>query len=930
MGGIGGGSAAVAGELRRLFAGESVAGLGDRALLARFVAASDPAAFEALVIRHGPMVLGVCGRILPDPHDVDDAFQATFLVLVRKARTLRDGDHLGPWLHGVALRVARRSRATSARRKARERAATVPEARPDDAHLGPDRAELRAAIDEEIGRLPDHHRRPVVLCDVEGLSREEAAAQLGWSLNMVRGRLERARDRLRVRLSRRGLAPSGAWVALTSPAVPSSPLVAATSRAAVAVASGRLGADLVSASAVALSRGVSRMMILSRWKLVAASVLATGTVLGVAAVPGLARVGPPVANQEAAARPRPVAQARPVLPPLGPLPDPNAPIPSHDVRVSGVVRDLEGRPVADATVDAFSTQTLYLKGRSDTFVDRGTTKVGTTTTGADGTYQFPAIAVPTRRLIPAPMPSPPFVQFSVVARLPGTGIGWFGESEKHAIDAVGPEDAQGLSPPGTPAVLDVVLRPEADLKGRVVDEDNLPLAGVEVSLFTVNLQDEQGLETTVPFVLSAEDRRRTRAVTDGFGRFRLAGLPSSACCQVLFERAGRPGEFHHASTSAEVATTHPDLVSPASHTTHPVLPRDMTVSLPMPRKLALRVVSDGDGKPAAGIRVSVESKLPSSATIAKGVTDAEGRATLELPAGEYPALSAVPDAIDSPFVRTELRPFAVAPKPLDQSLALRMRSGCEIVVEAVNTFTGQGIPGIRFEIRPAADEGEWVPLQKSTLYLTRDDATGPDGRYRAVVEPTPGQTYRVRVRGTGRDREVNFPYDVRPAESKPFEPSAGKTVDLRFRLVTSAIPRPEQFPPPPDPATVYTVEPIPVRGIIKPRTPEQDREFVSAAAIVAKARPIPDDRIRFFGWMDKPDSRATFAGWWAFVQGVETTPEGQIITLRVSVQARDKAGDQIGIMNNFIEEYRWSEGRLQYLKGYTCPIIGAEPSFSGL
>jgi RNA polymerase sigma factor (sigma-70 family) len=266
-------------DVLRLFEGDSVAGLSDGELVDRFANRRDELAFEGLVTRLGPMVLGVCRRMLADPHDVDDAFQATFLVLVKKAGSLRNPDLVAPWLHGVATRVARRARAESARRTIRERVAVVDEGRMEAVGLESEWPELRALIDEEIERLPENHRRAVVLCDVEGLSREEAALRLGWSLNMVRGRLERARDRLRVRLARRGLAPSGAWAALVvARPTPPAALLAATTRAGLAFSAGRMGAGLVSASAVALSRGVLRMMMLSKLKVGLAILVSSGFV----------------------------------------------------------------------------------------------------------------------------------------------------------------------------------------------------------------------------------------------------------------------------------------------------------------------------------------------------------------------------------------------------------------------------------------------------------------------------------------------------------------------------------------------------------------------------------------------------------------------------------------------------------------------------
>src|SRR3954470_1000564 len=137
-------------EIDRVFNRGTVAALGEDELLGRFISRRDEGAFEVLVTRHGPMVLGVCRRLLRDPNDVADAFQATFLVLLRKAGTLQDPRRLGPWLHGVAFRVASRARANSARRRERERRGGRAEA----VSVVPDRDDLRRVIDEEVNRLP--------------------------------------------------------------------------------------------------------------------------------------------------------------------------------------------------------------------------------------------------------------------------------------------------------------------------------------------------------------------------------------------------------------------------------------------------------------------------------------------------------------------------------------------------------------------------------------------------------------------------------------------------------------------------------------------------------------------------------------------------------------------------------------------------------
>jgi RNA polymerase sigma factor (sigma-70 family) len=198
------------GHLETLFRIGTVVGLSDAELLERFVAGRDEAGeanFRALVARHGPMVLRVCRSVLDDPHDAEDAFQVTFLALARKAGSIRKHGSLGSWLHGTALRVAKKAQIAARRRLARE--SRVAEARATIASASQpsiDDTELMPILHEEIERLPANYRAPIVLCYLEGMTHDQAALELGWPVGTVRGRLARARDLLRSRLTRRGLA----------------------------------------------------------------------------------------------------------------------------------------------------------------------------------------------------------------------------------------------------------------------------------------------------------------------------------------------------------------------------------------------------------------------------------------------------------------------------------------------------------------------------------------------------------------------------------------------------------------------------------------------------------------------------------------------------------------------------------------------------
>jgi RNA polymerase sigma factor (sigma-70 family) len=250
--------------------------LTDGQLLESFVAQKDEAAFHALVRRHGPMVLGVCRRILRNIHDADDAFQATFLVLVRKASTVKPREMVGGWLHGVAWHTARKARANAARRYQKEKllAATYEPEAPAPSPW-PD---LQVILDGELKGLPSKYRLPILLCDLERKTIKETARQLGWPPGTVAGRLARARVLLARRLTRRGIGlPAGALAGLLAQKaladVPAA-LTAATSQAVRALAAGHAGT--ISANVLALTQGVLKSMLTIRLK------VATAVLMGVA------------------------------------------------------------------------------------------------------------------------------------------------------------------------------------------------------------------------------------------------------------------------------------------------------------------------------------------------------------------------------------------------------------------------------------------------------------------------------------------------------------------------------------------------------------------------------------------------------------------------------------------------------------------------
>ncbi len=265
-------SPAVLRNIYTLFHVGTTNGVTDAQLLDRFKARSDldssEAAFAALLDRHGPMVLGVCRRALRNPDDVADAFQATFLILVRKANSVRVDDSLGRWLYGVSRRVAARAKLAAARRSGPQvREIELAAAPARDANLD----ELRDVLDEEIGRLPEEFRSAVVLCELEGLGHGEAARELGCAVGTVKSRLSRAREKLRTRLIRRGVAPTAcaSYVESASAAVPSE-FIEATVKAAIENANG-----VVSPAVAWLIQGVLRTMFLNKLSMIAITVVAS-------------------------------------------------------------------------------------------------------------------------------------------------------------------------------------------------------------------------------------------------------------------------------------------------------------------------------------------------------------------------------------------------------------------------------------------------------------------------------------------------------------------------------------------------------------------------------------------------------------------------------------------------------------------------------
>jgi RNA polymerase sigma factor (sigma-70 family) len=457
----------------------------DQQLLDRFAKGREEVAFAALVRRHGPLVLGVCRRVLRQEQDAEDVFQATFLVLSRKAATIDRRASLGSWLYRVAFHMALKTRKQAAARQRREaQSRRHDESDPLAEVTG---RELLAVFDEELQRLPECERVALVQCYLQGKTRDEAAREAGCSESTMKRRLERGKDRMRKRLARRGVALPAALLAAVlaqgaKAAVPG-PLAASVVKAARLLATGKAAAGVVSVRAVALADEALRAMTASKVKTLGALIL------------GVALLG--VGTGLFASSPRGV-----VPPPADPAPaakeSPKA-APADDARkmtVSGRVLDADGKPLGGADVAVLARPKEAHRGGD--LSSGGIEVLGRAKTDAGGRFR-----------LELPHTSPQrFPAGVAVARGPGHGLGW----QRLDLDAEKP-------------TADVRLTREQVIRGRFVDLQGAPAVGVTVSVTAV-AKGERADDTAVGAPAEIKDLPLwpAAAVTDKDGRFELRGV----------------------------------------------------------------------------------------------------------------------------------------------------------------------------------------------------------------------------------------------------------------------------------------------------------------------------------------------------------------------------------------------------------------------
>jgi RNA polymerase sigma factor (sigma-70 family) len=438
-------------HLRHLVAARRVEELSDGRLLERFVRGRDEAAFAALVQRHSGLVLGVCRRVLQHAQDAEDAFQAAFLVLAQRAGAIRNPEAVGSWLYEVAYHIATRARAHAARRRTSERQAHAKA--PPETPAQTAWPELQPILDEELHRLPEKYRRPLVLCYFQGKTNRQAAAELGWPVGSISRRLARARELLRRSLTRRGVVLSGtalaSFLAGQRAASASPALVHTTARAALFHAAGKTAAGLASPYAFTLAQGALKSMVLTKLKIATAFLLALGIlVLGALTRPAAAQrqAGAPA---ELRAAPEPPLVKKEVKIPKGAA-DSSSKEAGKKMTVRGKALYPDGKPAAGADVAVVNNLKVTLRSWESVYPQK---MLGRGKADANGKFRLTVARTSSLR------------SFGLYV--------W-------AISKDSDLAVQSLDPDATRHEVTIKLNPPKTARVRLVDLQGQPVAGIKV------------------------------------------------------------------------------------------------------------------------------------------------------------------------------------------------------------------------------------------------------------------------------------------------------------------------------------------------------------------------------------------------------------------------------------------------------------------
>ena len=672
--------------------------VSDRELLRRFAERNDQAAFTALVRRHTGMVFGVCRRVLPTVQDAEDACQATFVVLAGKARSGHWQPSVSNWLYATARKIAKNARVAAERRARREdRAGVLRAIEPLDRMTG---RELIAVLDEELDKLPPRYREPIVLCYLEGLTRDEAGVRLGVPLTTLKIRLERGRKKLSDALLRRGwaLGAGALTLAATSAAGASPPRLI---QAVLASVSGRTPAAVAE-----LAKGVAMNGILNK------SVLAVLLLVGAAALGiGLGSVTPTAA---------------------GPLPDKNppkvAPKPpdaAKDTTVSGRVLDPDGKPVAGAR--------LHLTPAFG-YLHEAYSSAESVTTGPDGRFAFPEKKDRDHGII-------------VAATAPNFGVGW--------VRIKSDEQRGDLT-------LQLVTD-DTPITGQVVNLEGKPVPGATLRVMQINAAPNEDLgpwleavtgkkgtslelaQKHVPRYTIAPSRTIT---TDAQGRFQLTGIGPNRLIRVQLDGPTIVSEILHMRTQSGKNIEVTDHEGNTKYNER----RMVTTFYPAnfrhtaaPSRPIIGVVRDKDTKkPLAGVTIRSYARATGAGSfqildIVRTTTDAEGRYRLTgMAKGEGYKIAAIPTR-DQPYVIGN-RDVPEGPGLDPVTVDFEMKRGVWIEGKITDKATGKSVKTALeyFSMYSNPNLQDYRGFD-GTIIMDRDGAgVKDDGTYRIVGLPGPG------------------------------------------------------------------------------------------------------------------------------------------------------------------------------------------------
>ncbi len=725
-------------RLRSLMAGQQGQEQSDEQLLTAFAERRDETAFAALVRRHGPMVLGVCRRVLGHEQDAEDAFQASFLVLAQRASSLRKQSALASFLYGTAFHLASKvKRAAGRRRKYEGQTPPRSAADPTDALLW---SEVRALLDEEVARLPERYRCVFALCCLEELTQAEAGRRLGLKEGTVASRLTQARKRLAQRLRQHGVELAAVLAATGLAAQPVSALptrlMATTINAALAAVAGESVAPVISPSVAELAQCATATMAVSKAKIVAALLL-TATLLagaGVWVCGILAMTQPTEPQTKAPATPSDSAQGQ------------NAQTPRRDkgdsIMVTGRVLDPDGKPVEGARLYWPRVPKTQPKSEEDIeFPQRAKTD-------AQGRFRFELPRSDIR----------PEWRISLVAAADGYGV-----------------DGVELPKDGSPADVTLRLVKDQPIEGRILSTEGKPLARVRVRVLEIGAPSRNRIDEFLTawqqewqlaygqlsnhWYLPPLEDKSAQTVTDKEGRFRVIGAGSERLVKLRVSGPGVSQEVLHIITKADfnaAAVNKAVLDRIPAELRLPGQPPSLygptlTYFAPAGRRIEGTVREAGSGKPVAGISIHCGFGYGDSLDT---VSDKDGRYKLDnVPKMKQYLLNAWPRE-GSPWLSTGarrddeegLRPFridftvargiVVSGRVLDRTTGKGVRGGIRFVP----------LPGNKFAGKPGYDSYNFDHTMRSV------DA---DGRFKLAVPPGPGvlmvQAYATEKANGGKE-----------------------------------------------------------------------------------------------------------------------------------------------------------------------------------